>query len=231
MINKIPTYHSKFSNRGIEYINEYYDLLNDYYSTWTAPTVKVSYYNLDIENSNIDKTKLDSGAYQVVGNLSGWRWRKVLNFPVNGMQQMNTTPTNDEKGTTNTEKLVDAYFPRTQGVVPKVHDFIAFDNFNVNNRYILNDPIMYEVVNVEKSNDFELGFYKINCKVTYILKSQVDMQLTDIVDFIDYEKKLYSIDSSLILNRLLDEKAKHNELQLAFDQKLGLYCETMNLED
>jgi len=230
MINKTPTFHSKFTDRNLDYANQYFDLVNDYYSTWSLPNVKVSYYNLDIENSNVDKSKLDGGAYQVVGNLSGWRWRKVLNFSLNGMSQVNTTPTNDERGTTNTEKLLDAYFPRTQGVVPKVHDFIAFDQFNANNHFILNDPPLYEVVNVEKSNDFELGFYKIYCKVTYILKSQVDCQLTDIIDFFDYEKKLYTIDASLVLNKILDEKEK-TTLQSGFDQRLGLYCETLKLED
>lgn len=230
MINKTPTFHSKFSDRKLDYVNQYFDLVNEYYSTWSLPNIKVSYYNLDIENSNVDKSKLDGGAYQIVGNLSGWRWRKVLNFSLNGMAQVNTTPTNDERGTTNTEKLVDAYFPRTQGLVPKVHDFIAFDQFNTNNRFILNDPPLYEVVNVEKSNDFELGFYKIFCKVTYVLKSQVDCQLTDIIDFLDYEKKLYTLDASLVLNKLLDEKER-TTLQDGFDQRIGLYCETIDLED
>lgn len=230
MINQVPAYSSKFSDRKLDYANQYFDLVNKFYANWSLSYVKVSYYNLDIENSNIDTTKLDGGAYQTVGNLSGWKWRKVLDFPLNGMQQVNTTPTNDERGTTNTERLVDAYFPRTQGLVPKVHDFIAFDQFNVNNNFILNDPPLYEVVNVEKSNDFELGFYKIFCKVTYILKSQVDHQLTDIIDFVEWEKRLYTLDASLVLNKILDEKDK-TTLQSGFDQQIGLYCETKLLED
>lgn len=230
MINRRPTFHSKFTNRNIDYMNQYFELVNDYYSTWSVNDVNVSYYNLDIENSNVDKTKLNGGAYQTVGNLSGWRWRKILNFDLGGVSTVNTTPTNDERGTTNIEKLLDAYFPRTQGIVPKVHDFIAFDEFNTNNNYILNDPPLYEVVNVEKSNDFELGFYKINCKITYILKSQVDCQLTDIIDFLDYEKKLYTLDASIVLNKILDEKQK-TDLPKGFDQKIGLYCETMKLGD
>lgn len=230
MINKTPVFFSKFTDRRFDYVNQYYDLVNDHYSTWYLSSIKVSYYNLDIENSTIDKTKLDGGSYQMVGKLSGWKWRKVLHFPITGISQVNTTPTNDERGTTNSEKLVDAFFPRTQGVVPKVHDFISFDEFDTNNKFILNDPPLYEIVNVEKSNDFELGFYKIFCKVSYILKSQIDYQLTDIVDFFDYEKKLYTIDASIVLNKLLDEKEK-TTISSGFDQKIGLYCETLRLED
>ena len=228
MLNSRYSFHSKFSDRNLDYANQYFDLVNDFYSQWSLTPIKVSYYNLDIENSTIDKSKLDSGSYQMVGKLSGWKWRKILEFPIYGPQQINTTPTNDERGTTQSEKLVDAYFPRTSGLVPKVHDLISFDQFNKNNRFILNDPPLYEVVNVEKSNDFELAFYKINCKVSYIIKSQIDMQLTDIIDFIDYEKRMYSIDDALNINKLLSEREKL-KLDVIFDQKIGLYCETISI--
>ena len=84
------------------------------------------------------------------------------------------------------------------------------------------DQIFY----TEKSNDFELCFYKIFCKITYILKSQVDKQLTDIIDFLEYEKKLYTLDASLVLTKLLEEKQK-TTLEDGFDQKIGLYCDTL----
>ena len=48
-------------------------------------------------------------------------------------------------------------------------------------------------------------FYKIFTKISYATKSQIDMQLTDIIDFVDYEKRLYSLDTSLVLNKLLDD--------------------------
>lgn len=212
-----------------KYVNDYFDLVNDYYSQWGLNTIKVSYYNLDIENSNVDKTKLDGGSYEMIGEKSGWRWRKVLDFPINGLSQVNTTPTNDEKGTTNSERLLDAYFPRTCGLVPSVHDFIAFDGFNVNNRFILNDPPLYEVVNVERSNDFEKGFYKINMKISYVTKSGIDMQLHDILDFVDFEKKMYTLDGAIVLQKILEEKGK-NKLKSSFDQHSGLYLETLKLQ-
>jgi len=223
------TNQTKFTT-NLNYVNQYFDLVYNYYSQWQLPTIKVTYYNFDIENSVIDKGKLNGGSYELVGEKSGYRWRKVLDFPINGLSQVNTTPTNDERGTTNSEKLLDAYFPRTNMIVPKVHDFIAFDEFNTNNRHILSDPPLYEVVNVEKANDFELAFYKINMKVTYVTKSRVDVQLTDILDFVDYEKKLYGIDQAIVLQKLLEERGR-NKLKDSFDSKSGLYCETIELQD
>lgn len=210
------------------YPNDYIDLVNDYYSHWNLNTIKVTYYNLDIENSTIDKDKLNGGSYEIVGEKSGWRWRKILELPINGLGTVNTTPVNDEKGTTNTEKLVDAFFPRTTGVVPKVHDFISFDHFNVNNHFILNNPPLYEVINVEKSNDFELGFYKINMKVSYVTKTDIDKQLNDILDFVDFEKRIYNLDSAIVLHKIIEQKCE-NKLKGLFDQKSGLYCETIVL--
>lgn len=212
------------------YVNDYYDLVNDYYSHWNLNTIKVTYYNLDIENSNIDKDKLNGGAYEMVGSKSGWRWRKILELPINGLGTVNTTPVNDEKGTTNSEKLLDAYFPRTTGVVPKVHDFVAFEQFNKNGHFILNRPPLYEVVNVEKSNDFEYGFYKINMKVSYVTQFDIDQQLHDILDFVDFEKRLYDLDGAIILQKIIEQKCE-NKLKTLFDQKSGLYCETTILED
>lgn len=220
--------HTKFTDRNTNYANNFFDLVNKYYANWNLPVVKVSYYNFDIENGNMDKSKLNSGAYQLVGDKSGYRWRKVLDFPLCGLQPVNTTPTNDERGTTNSEKLTDAFFPRINGIVPKVHDFIAFDQFNTEDRYILNDPPLYEIVNIEKSNEFEFGFYKIYTKISYATKSQIDMQLNDIIDFVDYEKRLYSLDTSLILNKLLDERSEI-KMNDSFDQRLGLYCETVTI--
>ena len=227
MINKTYINQPKFSTKQ-QYANWYVDLVNDYYSQWNLNTIKVTYYNLDIENSNIDKKKLNGGSYEMVGEKSGWRWRKILELPINGLGQVNTTPTNDERGTTNTEKLLDAFFPRTTGVVPKVHDFVAFDMFNVNNHFILNDPTLYEVVNVERSNDFELGFYKINMKVSYVTKSKINMQLNDILEFMDYEKRLYNMDASIVLEKILEQKCE-NKLKGLFDEQSGLYCETVTI--
>lgn len=218
---------SKFITNN-NYINDYIDLVNDYYSNWNLNTIKVTYYNLDIENSVIDKEKLNGGSYEIVGKKSGWRWRKVLEVPINGLSQVNTTPTNDEKGTTNSEKLLDAFFPRTIGIVPKVHDFIALEQFNVNNHYILNNPPLYEVVNIEKSNEFELAFYKINMKISYVTKDAIDMQLHDILDFVDFEKKLYALDQSIILQKLIEQKCE-NKIKNLFDQKSGLYCENITI--
>lgn len=225
--------NSRFPNQAKfvtnnNYANDYIDLVNDYYSHWNLNTVKVTYYNLDIENSVIDKEKLDGGTYEMVGDKSGWRWRKILELPINGLSAVNTTPVNDEKGTTNSEKLLDAFFPRTTGVVPKVHDFVSFDHFNVNNHFVLNNPPLYEVVNIEKSNDFELGFYKINMKISYVTKDAIDMQLHDILNFVDFEKKLYGIDEAIILQKILEQKCE-NKIKKLFDQKTGLYCETIIL--
>ena len=211
------------------YVNEYFDLVNDYYSQWNLNTIKVSYYNLDIENSVIDKEKLNSGSYEMVGEKSGWRWRKILQFPLGNISQPNLTPTNDERGTTISDRLMDAVFPRSNGIVPKVHDFISFDQFNTETNFMLKDPPLYEVINIEKSNDFELSFYKINLKISYVTKSAIDMQLHDILNFVDYEKRIYNLDASIVLEKLLEEKGE-NKLKGLFDQKSGLYAETIILD-
>ena len=214
-------YQSKYADR-FEFIKDYTRLVNEYYSKWLFPSFKTTYYNLDIENSKIDDDKLVGGSYEMVGDLSGWRWRKVLDFDLNGIEAVQTTPTSDERGVTLSEKMTTAMFPFIQGLVPQVHDFICFSDLNFGDNYILRDPPLYEVVNVERSNDTDICFYKINLKVSYVSVSQIDQQLTELLDYIDFEKSIYPIDPAIVLNKIMSEKSK-SILSEKFNQNCGLY--------
>lgn len=219
-------YQSKYSDR-FDFIKDYNKLVNRYYAKWLYPSFKSVYYNLDIENSVIDETQLVGGSYEMVGDLSGWRWRKVIDFDINGIEAVPTTPTTDERGVTWSEKLTTCYFPVIQGLVPQVHDFICFKEIDDNENYILRDPPLYEVVNIERSNDSDFCFYKVNLKVSYVAVSQVETQLSELLDYMDFEKKIYPIDPAIVLNKIMAEKSK-NQINKLFDQNSGLYIEQMD---
>ena len=216
-------YQSKYADK-YDFIKDYTRLVNEYYSHWLYPSFKTTYYNLDIENSNIDEKKLVGGSYEMVGDLSGWRWRKIIDFDLNAIEAVQTTPTSDERGVTLSEKLTTAMFPFIQGLVPQVHDFVSFSDLNTGDNYILRDPPLYEVVNIERSNDTDICFYKINLKVSYVTVSQIECQLSELLDYIDYEKNMYPIDPAIVLNKIMAEKSK-SLLNKKFNQNCGLYLE------
>lgn len=221
-------YQAKFGD-DFPFIENYIDLVNGYYSSWAFGSFEVNYYSLDIENSTIDLDKLVGGSYEMTGSLSGWRWRKILDFEVSGLEVLPTTTTADEKGVTNSDKMTTCNFPVTQGIIPHVHDFITFQQGTVvKPNYVLRNPPMYEVVNIEKSNDLDLCYYKVSLKVSYIAQDEIDRQLSGLYQYIDYEKMVYPIDDAIILQKIAAEKREKRKFMPAlYDQNSGLYFDKM----
>lgn len=220
-------YQSKFTDT-FKYVNDYFDLVNRYYASWNFGRFVCTYYNLDIENSHIDENKLSGGTYEMVGELSGWRWRKILDLDINGLETLPTNPTTDERGVTMTDKMTTTTFPKTYGIIPQVHDFVCFSEVHTDDNYILRDPPLYEVVNIERSNDMDVCVFKISLKVSYVRKSQIEKQLSELTHFMDYEKRLYPIDDAIAMQTIMwqNSEAKHKR-NVTFDQNSGLYIDTI----
>ena len=217
----------KFTN-NFEFVNEYFKLLTRYYSSWNYTSIHCTYYSFDLENNVQDNDKLVNGSYEMIGNLSGYRWRKYLDIPLNNVEALSTTPTADEKGVTNSEKITTCWFPSTIEIECHVHDFLLFSDAQNSDNYYLRRPPLFEVVNVERSPDFDSTFYKITIKISYISQLDIDKQINGLFHYHDYEKKLYGLDDSIILNTLLTERKK-NCCNSTYDVNTGLYMEKVNL--
>lgn len=219
-------YQGKFTDT-FTFIEDYINLVNKYYSLWSIPSINGTYYNLDIENSKIDRDKLVNGSYELVGDLSGYMWRKVLNFEFDGVEPISTTtPTADERGVTYSEKMTTALTPIGQGIVPQVHDFFCFTNLNTGDNYILRNPPLYEVVNVERSNDTDYMHYKVSMKISYVTVSQIENQISELMQYVDYEKKIYEIDQAIILQKIMWQK-DNLLINKTYDQNCGLYLDNV----
>lgn len=216
----------KFTS-SLNHISDYFELVNRFFSSWQLAVTTVNYYNLDIENSNVDKDIMNGGSYELTGDLSGWKWRKILMFQVNAIEALPTTATTaEENGVTKSDHVTSMYFPEIYEMVPHAHDFISFECLNTGSNYVRRTLPVYQVVNFEKSNDFELGFYKISCKSSSTTTKQLDQQLSGVYTLVDFEKQIYPIDQSIIIQELLNERTK-NKLKSYFDQNCGLYCENL----
>ena len=227
MNNTYVTNQQRFYD-NFNHVNEYFKLLTQYYQNWNLANVNVTYYSLDIENSYIDDDKLMNGSYELVGDWSGYKWRKILRFPVNNVEQTMTTPTADEKGVTYSEKLTSCWVPSNGQIECHVHDFVVFSDCQDSDNYYLRNPPIFEVVNVERSPDFDNAFYKIMLKVSYIPQSLIDKQICSLLHFHNYEKYLYGIDDSICLNTMLDERKK-NKCNHYYNDNTGLYFDRINL--
>lgn len=221
-------YQSKFTD-DFSFVSDYINLVNNFYSTWFFGTGLVDYYNLDIENSNIDSNQLVGGSYEVTGALSGWRWRKILDFDVSNLEAVGTASSADEKGVTVSEKTTTCFFPIVQGIIPQVHDFVSYrQGTEKYPNYVLRNPPLYEVINIEKSSSMDLCFYKLSLKVSYITQDEIDKQLSGLYEYINYEKCIYPIDDAIILQKIAAEKRQKRKFMTSLhDQNSGLYFDTI----
>ena len=224
------SHQQKFLDSYSQFALEYFKLLTQYYQNWTLPNVNVTYYSLDIENSLIDEDKLVGGPYEAVGKLSGLRWRKYLNVPVSNVEQLPTNVSADEKGVTSSDKITSMKIPSNTHIECHNHDFLCFTDLQDKDNYKLRNPPLFEVINVEKSPDFETTFYKISCKISYIPMSNIDWQVDGLFNFFDYEKKLYGIDDSICMQQLI-EQIQFGICNEFFNKNTGLYMEKVNLLD
>lgn len=213
-------------------INEYYQLVTKHYAHWAHGAAPCTWYSLDIENSLIDSNKLVAGSYEMVGDLSGWRWRKIVNFDVDDVEALNTTPTIDEKGVTNAEKITTCWLSGGNYIQPHVHDFVLLlDPVSTqSDNYLLRNPPLFEVVNVESSPDFDTRFYKCTLKISYITKDMLEKQVDGLFHFMDYENKIYGIDNGLCLETLYSQRSKLQCDEL-YNNNTGLYMDVVDLKN
>lgn len=217
----------KFSD-NFQFVNEYFKLLTKYYSSWNYSNIHCTYYSFDVENNIQDDDKLMGGAYEMIGKLSGYRWRKILDMPLNNVEALTTTPVTDEKGVTYSEKITTCWIPSDIQIECHVHDFVLFSDLQNSENYYLRRPPLFEVVNVERSPDTDTTFYKITLKISYISQLDIDKQINGLFHYIDYEKKLYGIDDSICMNTLLNERTE-TKCNKFYNTGTGLYFDTIDL--
>ena len=220
-------YNQKWVNIN-EYSLDYFEILFQYYST-CARSIPITYYNLDIPNSVLDKTLLDAGSYEMMGNLSGILWKKILTLQVYSFEQIPFIMGADESGVAFKDRTSTLWLPTIYELRPYVHDFLIYEHVLQRNDFMKDQLPLYEVVNVEKASSGELTFWKINLKSTYRRKNEIEKQLSGNYTYVDYEKHIFRTSDAIFMTKLQlkNEKLKMNEF---FKESIGLYVENQELE-
>ena len=207
--------------RLYSYVNEYQDLVYRFYSK-DAVAFLTTYYNLNKDTTIWDDEKLMGGAYEDVGNLSGMRWNKILLLPVYFIEDVTTIFDGQEIGYVK-EGETSIVIPSSYGIIPYPNDKIKLEQSYLrptNDTY----PI-YQVSGVEKSTNTETTFWKLKLEVDQsYLTTDLDLQVSDIYTFLDYDKKIHTVADASFLTKML---SKNNELRgrlkSLFDDNSGYY--------
>jgi len=203
------------------YPSEFLEQVYEYYAAHGIAYI-CTYYHLDIDNSIIDKTVLDSGSYERLGDLSGLVWEKITLLPIYNTEQVQVAFTADERGFGKFDQTTTLNFPSIYGFTPTAKDFIIFDETIINKDNEPSNVPMYQVVNKEKATNSWLTFWKINLQIKSERKDDLELQVRDVYSFVDYEKQIYHIDAATQMYRML-ELNSNLIINDSFKENIGYY--------
>lgn len=208
--------------RQQKYPRDFLEFVYEYYAKHGVAYI-CTYYHLDIPNSDLDKTELEAGSYEIIGDLSGLKWEKITLLPIYNTESIQPSFMADERGVGKFDQTTSFDVPSTYGITPTFTDFVLFDEIILNDGGVSTDtsPI-YRVSNIEKATNTQISFWKMTLNISQFTKTQLDSQTRETYSFVDYEKQIYQIDDATEMYTLL---SKNNSLDLKsrFKDSLGLY--------
>lgn len=206
--------------RIYSYIEEYQRLILDFYSK-VHTAFLVTYYSLDSTATIWDNELLMSGSYEKIGNFSGIKWKRIILLPVFFIEEISTQFDGQEIGYIK-ENFTSFVIPSSYGLIPKPNDIIKLEQSylrSVNDTYPL-----FIVTGLEKSSNTDKTFWKIRVEVEQSrTKNEIDQQVTESFVFLEYFKRIYSIeDAEFIIKLLYKNDLLREKLDEKYD-KAGLY--------
>jgi hypothetical protein len=204
------------------YPADYLNLVYRYYAAHGIAYI-CTYYHLDIPNSTLDLDQLDAGSYEIIGNLSGLVWEKIVMLPIYNTEQIQPSFSADERGFGKHDQITALNFPTLYNIQPTSRDFIHFEELPLNDSNAPNvESPMYQVVNFEKATNTFFSFWKLSAKVSWYTKPQLEQNVREVFAFVDYEKQIYQIDTAQSLFKLLEKNSKLGTNKFYRDQ-VGWY--------
>jgi hypothetical protein len=207
--------------RIYDYIEEYRRLVYDVYSK-DAVAYLSTYYNLDSESTVWDDTDLFNGSYERIGELSGIKWNKILLLPVFFIDEITTVFDGKETGYLKDGETT-IVIPSSYGITPYPGDLIKLDQTFL--RETDDTYPIYIVKGVEISSNTDKRFWKLTIGVYHSSKTtDLVEQVDEIFSFVDYDKKIHTIDDANFLTKIMlkNENSRENIIEL-FDQNNGIY--------
>lgn len=209
-------------SRIYDYINEYLDLIYDYYSKHVVSFL-VTYYNLDIEETIWEDEEVFGGAYEEVGNLTGIKRNKILLLPVYYMEEISTSFDGQDVGY-NKDNVGNFVIPSSYNFTPYQHDIIKMEQSILrptNDIYPL-----YKVTGADISVNTDKRFWRLKVETfeSETLPS-VEAQVVNTYSFVEYDKKIHTLADAQYIAKLLvkDESLRGEIHDRLYDERSGFY--------
>lgn len=214
--------------RIYDYIHEYQRLVYDFYSKDVVAFL-TTYYHIDTSTTVWEDKNVFAGSYDRVGEFSGVQWNKILLLPVYYIEDVSTAFDGQDIGYIKENETTFA-IPSTYGFIPLPNDKIKMEQSYLrptNDTY----PV-FNVTGVEKSTNTDKTFWKLKVKVEQsITISQLELQVSNIYSFFEYDKNIHTLEDAQFMSRLLskNEDLKTCISQNLYDTRSGFYFANNNV--
>lgn len=208
--------------RIYDYIHEYQRLVYDFYSKDVVAFL-TTYYHINTGTTIWEDENVFAGSYDRVGEFSGVQWNKILLLPVYYIEDINTAFDGQDIGYIK-ENETSFAIPSTYGFTPLPNDKIKMEQ-----SYLRPTNDIYPIFNitgVEKSANTDRTFWKLKVKIEQsITQSQLELQVSNIYSFFEYDKKIHTLEDAQFMSKLLskNEDLKACITQNLYDPRSGFY--------
>lgn len=210
--------------RNYQYIQDYYQTVYNLYSK-DFIGYPVNYYKLDLENSVYDDEKTEGGSYEKfgVGSWSGYKWNKILFFPVYGIDQIQPRMSASEKGLnlsdSETTKIT---FPSFY-FKPSENDIIHFHQDFMYERKINVEPL-FVVIGTHPVTYGDITHWQCDLKILPSSRNDLEKQVNNTYMFLEINKNIYDVENALFLLRLQKKNEMlKDRMENYFDNNIGVY--------
>lgn len=212
--------------RNYSYIGDYYNTLYEIY-TKDYVGYPVTYYSVDFDKSIYDRDELEGGSYDKfgVGDLSGFKWKKIILLPVYGIEQIQPMFTGDEKGLTLSDsENTSCSFSESYGLLPNEWDVINFYQDFMFDYDVPTEPI-FVVKNTSMATYGKITHWKCDLKVAPFTLSDLENQVSEVLMFLEVTKKIYTIETAQEILKSLNmlQTIGRNYIPNIYDDKVCMY--------
>lgn len=195
--------------------NYSHDFFNTAYNIYTKhyPAFYVDYYKLDKDETVADDSILLAGSYEKlgVGELSGFKWIKILNVPVYGMEQVTPNMDSGEKGFTAMDSMTTSFsFPSSIGLLPGPGDFVNISlSFTQEKGF---GKTLFVVSNFDTAHfGDQLQIYKTYTRVAPCNKNEVEKQISSYSKFHEPTKNILPLSNVVVLEKIYNKSLNIQE--------------------
>lgn len=212
--------------RNYSYIGDYYKTLYDIY-TKDYVGYPVTYYSVDFDRSVYDRDELSGGSYDKfgVGDLSGFKWKKIILLPVYGIEQIQPVFTGDEKGLTLADsENTSCSFSESYGLLPTEWDVLNFYQDFMFDYEVPTEPI-FIVKNTSIATYGKITHWKCDLKVAPFTLADLENQVSEVMMFLEVTKKIYTMETAQEILKTLNtlQTIGKTHVSKIYDDKVCLY--------